>query len=94
MHGNPDVGPVGGTGEEGMRKVRDSCCSQLQVHGHLSLNGAVRRGLMANFGNLSPNTSHIRKHPSPSFFIQPHSVLPASSPFFSSLSMYVAWFHT
>lgn len=65
------LGLCGGMGEEGMRKMRDSCCSQLQVHGHLSQNGAVRRGLMANFGNLSPNTSHIRKHPSPSSLYSP-----------------------
>lgn len=59
------VGCMWGTGWEGMREMGDSCCSQLQVCGHLSLNGAVRRGLIAFFGNSSPDTPHVRKHPSP-----------------------------
>ena len=65
------LGMCGGTEEEGMRKMGDSCCSQLQVRGCLSLNGAIRRGLMANFRHLSPNTSHIRKQPSPSSLYSP-----------------------
>lgn len=50
----PMLGTCGSMGEEGMKKMGD-CCSQLQVCGHLSLNGAVRRGLITNFGNLPPN---------------------------------------
>lgn len=84
-------GIFGGMDEEVKRKVEDSCFSQQQVCGHLSLNETVGRGFMANFGNLSPNM--IRKCCYPSFFIQPHSVLPVSSVFFSSPLPYVAWFH-
>lgn len=62
-------GIFGGMDEEVKRKVEDSCFSQQQVCGHLSLNETVGRGFMANFGNLSPNT--IRKCCYPSFLYSP-----------------------
>lgn len=59
------LGACGGMGWEGVREMGDSCCFQLQVCGHLSLNGDVRRCLIAILENLSPDTPHIRKHASP-----------------------------